>query len=317
MKIRKTAILAALMSSAMLVTACGTDESSSDSNAATTSASTTSSDIEVVTSTEESTTEADTTEKKTTAETTTEAETTESATEEKTTEEKTTEANSSGSYDYTDLSGFWYVDGDSSAASIHITKDGKFESFYANGNHENSGYISREKSDEEKGWVFVFCSDSDEPIMSFREIDLLGCAEFVISETDQHFIKLFGEGGLGDDGRGPEEMFYGKWQCERATLTIDQTEQSEYFAVIVWGDGANAHYTWEYPCTLTDERKLVCENMGQKVHIWKLDDTDAAPNFRLEYADGSAIFEMKGNGIYWNDLKEDRGNGMIFTPMSE
>ena len=306
------AFITALVSAAALMTACGKDDDSSSEKAATTAASTTSSVIEV------KTTEAGSTEASTEAKTTEEK-----TTEEKTTEEKTTEEDASDSgepdtdYDFAGLAGYWYIDGDPTTASIHIFPDGSFESFYATGTSENRGVIKREFAEDLNNYFFILYDEKNEPIMSFADDGEAEKSDIYMGESGTpHFVKLFGEGGLGDDGRAPGEEFIGEWQCDRATITVSAKENNMYDVSIVWGDGVNSHYTWEYLCSVSDG-KLHCEGTGQKVHIWKLDDTDAAPDFKIEYSNGSADFEYSGNAIVWKDYTEDRGNGMMFRQIPE
>ena len=130
-----------------------------------------------------------------------------------------------------------------------------------------------------------------------------------------HYVKLYSEGGLGDDGRGSEEdesdnEFAGIWGCERATLKIDDKGEGVFHAVIDWSDSAYAYAEWDYPL-IFDGSKLVCDGNASLTYI-TYKDSSSEPERKLVYSDGKAEFEMKDNCIYWNDLKENRGEGMLF-----
>lgn len=90
--------------------------------------------------TAESTTAAITTVTETTEVTTTAVTTTEKNTETTTVTETTSVADTG---DYSGLAGYWFIDGDPSAASFHITEAGKFTAYYASGTVENKGIIRR------------------------------------------------------------------------------------------------------------------------------------------------------------------------------
>jgi len=303
---RRLAGIAAILSAALLMTGCGEPDDSSDSVSASTGTTlTTESD------TADSTAVTTTAVPKMTTAKTTAAKTTEA----KTTEAKTTEPATKDEqpYDYAGMAGYWYIDGDPSTASIHIMSNGRFETYYASGTLENNGSIKHEYDKDLDIYYFMLYSDSGDFIMGFVDDGKKDKNDIYIGNGGfPHYVRLYGEGGLGDDGRDPAEDFFGTWNCERATLTIEENYEMKPFAVIVWGDGANSHYTWEYPVEYKDG-KLVCSGSGSKVHIWKLDETDSAPDFKILYSDGSAEFSFKGDGIVWNDLKENRGAGMLFT----
>lgn len=66
------------------------------------------------------------------------------------------------------LSGRFYIDGDSSAASVVIESDGSFTAYYASGTVEQEGYVKYEAdANNPKFYVYVFYTDEGKPYMGF------------------------------------------------------------------------------------------------------------------------------------------------------
>ena len=213
--------------------------------------------------------------------------------------------------DLSGIAGYWYIDGDASAASLHISNDGKFEAYYAIGIKEASGYIIREYSKEIPGYYFVMYLDSGEKYMTFDDDGTEQKNDIYLQgENTVHYVRLYGEGGLADDGRGPGEEFCGSWMCDRAHLEITQETDTEFHAVIKWGASASAHAEWDYPLVL-ENGKLVCSGKGTKTFV-EYKEAGSEPEKTVEYTDGSAEFEMSGSDIKWNDKKEHSGDDMLF-----
>ena len=293
---KKTAFIAAILAAATLMTACGVEDESSDNKAASSGSQTTE-------QTTEETTEEETTEEVTTAEPTTEPESE--------TETASTEATASADPDsdvYSQLAGYWFVDGDSSLANIHITPTGRFESFYANGNPENSGFIKREKSEESEGYVIVFYSEQGEKIMTSSEDKTLDADTFYINESNTCFKRLFFEGGLGDDGRDPVEDFFGHWENGTVTIDIDEFTQGTYYVEVIDQLSENDHIDWTYVCTYEDG-KLVCSS-GSKLHF--TEELEADNSFGLDNFKASAEFSLEKGGLVWTDKDEHYADDKVF-----
>lgn len=110
--------------------------------------------------------------------------------------------------DCSSIAGFWFIDGDATKASIHIAADSTYAAFNASGETESKGqvyYTSEEIEgtthywfslyDEEGAYFTGFLDDGSE-----SKNDL-----YAGNGATPHYVKLFGEGGLGDDGREPGE----------------------------------------------------------------------------------------------------------------
>lgn len=66
------------------------------------------------------------------------------------------------------LSGRFYIDGDSSAASVVVKSDGSFTAYYASGTVEREGYVKYEAdANNPKFYVYVFYTDEGKPYMGF------------------------------------------------------------------------------------------------------------------------------------------------------
>ena len=117
--------------------------------------------------------------------------------------------------DYSGLEGYWFIDGDPSAASFHITEDGKFTVYYANGLVENKGIVRRVFDSEINNYYYCMYLDSGELYEAFADDGDKEKTDIYMGNGDfPHYVKLYGEGGLGDDGRGPEEEKY-RLNCEK------------------------------------------------------------------------------------------------------
>ena len=259
---------------------------------------------------------ADDVEKATTAATTT-VEATSETTTAVTTKEKETESTSSAettsaeSEDYSGLAGYWFIDGDPSTASLHITEDGKFTAYYASGLLENKGYIKRKLDTEINNYIYYMYLENDELYMAFADDGEKDKSDIYIGNGGEpHYVKLYGEGGLGDDGRGPEEVYEGKWQCERARLSIEYRGEGIFHAIITWSGSASSYAEWDYPL-IFDTDRLKCDGNGTKTFV-EYKDASSEPTRTVEYTDGSAEFTLEGNAIHWNDKTEHSGDTMIF-----
>ena len=227
----------------------------------------------------------------------------------------TTEMRGAPDHDFTVIAGVWYIDGDPTAASIKISADGTFKSYYASGNLENEGTIRRE-SEEIEGttnyWYNLY-DKNGEYIMGF--LDTGSSTDLYVGNGATPHYQKFGEGGLADDGRGPGEEFVGRWNCDRVYLTITQNSDTEFHALVKWGSSASSHVEWDYPLTYQGG-KLVCSGKASKTYV-EYASPDAEPDKTVEYTDGSGEFVMQGAGVVWNDLTEHSGDEMVFAILPE
>ena len=212
---------------------------------------------------------------------------------------------------YAGLAGYWYIDGDPSASSFHITKDGKFTSYYADGVLENRGYVRRMLDTELNNFIYLMYLDEGELYHAFADDGEEYKSDIYMGNGGTpHYVKLYGEGGLGDDGRAPEEVYEGTWGCGRATLRIEYKGEGIFHALITWSSSAASYAEWDYPLIFVEDR-LICDGNGTKTGV-EYEDAESEPIRTVEYTDGSAEFTLEGNSIYWNDKKEHSGDDMLF-----
>ncbi|WP_295084193.1 hypothetical protein [Ruminococcus sp.] len=214
--------------------------------------------------------------------------------------------------DYSGLAGYWFIDGDPSAASFHITEDGKFTAYYANGLVENKGIVRRVFDSEINNYYYCMYLDSGELYEAFADDGDKEKTDIYMGNGGfPHYVKLYGEGGLDDDGRGPEEAYTGTWNCERAHIEITYNGEGIFHATVKWGASASTHAQWEYPL-IFDNGKLICNGNGTRSFV-EYEDAESEPKVTEEYSDGSAEFTLEGNRLFWNDLKEHSADNMLFS----
>ena len=256
---------------------------------------------------------ADEVEKATTAATTTAEATSETTTDETTKETENTtsvETTSVESEEYTGISGYWFIDGDPSTASLHITEDGKFTAYYASGLLENKGYVKRELKTDINNYIYQMYLETGKEYLAFADDGEKEKTDiYMLDDSTTHYVKLYGEGGLGDDGRGPEEVYEGKWQCERARLSIEYRGEGIFHAIITWSGSASSYAEWDYPL-IFDTDRLICDGNGTKTLV-EYKDAESEPTRTVDYTNGSAEFTLEGNAIYWNDKTEHSGDSII------
>ncbi|WP_295086894.1 hypothetical protein [Ruminococcus sp.] len=213
---------------------------------------------------------------------------------------------------YEGLAGYWYIDGDPSAASFHITKDGKFTAYYANGLIENEGIVRKVLDPEINNYLYCMYLDSGKLYSKFADDGEKEKTDIYMGNNGTpHYVKLYGEDGLGDDGRGPEEAYTGTWNCERAHIDITYYGEGIFHATVKWGASASTHAQWEYPLIFEND-KLICNGNGTRSFV-EYEDAESEPTVAVDYTDGSAEFTLEGNRLFWNDLKEHSADDMIFS----
>jgi len=254
-----------------------------------------------------------------TAETTTENTQTETTAADTTSETTTTAVmNGAPDSDFVSIAGDWYIDGDPSAASIHIEPDGTFRAYYATGYLECEGSIRYESEiieDTTIYWYMLYSGDGEFFTGFVDDESSVKTDLYAGNGGYPHYQKFTGAGGIADDGRGPGEEFVGTWECERASLEITQISDTEFHAVIHWSDSAFAHVEWDYPLTY-ENGTLVCSGKCTKTYV-EYTSADTDPDRTVEYTDGSGEFTMQGAGVIWNDLTEHSGDNMVFSYIPE
>ena len=310
---KKSMMIAALLASALVLASCDTPDGSPSASVPDSAAVQTTAQAEITAVSETTAAESTEAASETTTESASESDAALTTAEDgsETTTAKT-EMRGAPDLDLTAIAGTWYIDGDPTAASIKISADGKFKTYYASGNLENEGTI-RYESEEIGGtpvyWYMLYGRDG-EHIMSFVDDGSAVKTDLYVGNGAYPHYQKFGVGGAADDGRGPGEEFADTWSCGRASLKITQISDTEFRAEIKWGSSATTHVEWDYPLTYQDGR-LVCSGKCTKTVV-EYASADAEPEKTVEYTNGSGEFVMQGAGVVWNDLTEHSGDDMVF-----
>ena len=108
-------------------------------------------------------------------------------------------------------------------------------------------------------------------------------------------------------------VYEGKWQCDRATVSMDWEEEG-FKVLIIWGNGASETTEWEYSCYYHEnDRTLVSMPFGLRTEVVYNDDGSTA-SFNQVYEDGDAVFSLDADGsLIWKDLKDNAGEGLRFA----
>ena len=235
----------------------------------------------------------------------------------KTDVEDTTISNADNTVDYSGMSGYWYANGDPKAAFFHITKEGEFTEYnsYYGAISYYTGYIKREFDNEANNYVYCIYNDTGELYKKFADDGRNEKTDIYFENEDiSHYIKLYNEGGTGDDGRGAEETYTGSWTCGRATIEVSYKGEGIFHAKVTWSSSAVSHVLWDYPL-IFDNGKLICNGNGTMTFVeFKEGETEATET--VKYTDGSAEFTMEGNHLFWNDLNEHGADNMLFEKMN-
>lgn len=107
--------------------------------------------------------------------------------------------------------------------------------------------------------------------------------------------------------------FLGDWRCENVLLSIRQVN-GVYIGLLYWMESSEVYEEWEYPLHFQDG-KLVCSGDGSKYDVdeSKPSEYQHQPPFTATYANQSAEFSMTKDGVIWDDLDGNRGDGMVFA----
>lgn len=100
--------------------------------------------------------------------------------------------------------------------------------------------------------------------------------------------------------------FLGDWTCGTVFLAIREVN-GEYIGLLYWTESAEVYEEWEYPLHFKDG-KMVCNGDGKKYAI----DETRMNEMRAAYQQ-SAEFSLTADGILWNDLNGNRGEGMLLV----
>ena len=112
------------------------------------------------------------------------------------------------------------------------------------------------------------------------------------------------------------ENFLGTWGQDRCTITISkETDGNGYQVAVRWSTNAAQSATWTYShCTFVNGTlgaSFSCNGQASHSLLTYAEDgtiTDAD----VQYTNGSGIFRIKDNVLYWEDLMEDVANDMTF-----
>lgn len=108
----------------------------------------------------------------------------------------------------------------------------------------------------------------------------------------------------------PFEEYVGQWQCDRCSITIS-TQGTGYGVEIHWADSASEDNVWNYSCVCSDDGTFMeCLGGGTLTHIVTAED--GTETRTVIYDDGTAVFNIKGGTLFWQDVKEDKGHQMGF-----
>ncbi|MBR2661720.1 MAG: hypothetical protein IKE15_10035 [Clostridia bacterium] len=109
------------------------------------------------------------------------------------------------------------------------------------------------------------------------------------------------------------EAFLGRWQCDRAGLTVSWTPDDDFTVSVVWSSSAWENTEWRYHCTYDAENcTLVSLPDGTRTEYAHNEDGELASS-ALVYSDGTASFLLNRDGyLIWQDNKEYAGKGMRF-----
>lgn len=112
----------------------------------------------------------------------------------------------------------------------------------------------------------------------------------------------------------PFDDYVGQWQCDRCTITIAD-QGAGYGVEIHWADSASEDNVWTYSCVGSEDGTgIECYGGGTLVHTVTAEDGTETQT--VVYNDGTAVFKMKGGMIFWQDVKEQRGDQMGFQKIS-
>ena len=110
--------------------------------------------------------------------------------------------------DCSSIAGFWFIDGDTTKSLIHIFEDSRYVAYNASGETESKGqvyYTPEEIEGTTHYWFSLYDKDGtfftnflDDGSESKNDL-------YAGNGATPHYVRVFGKGGVGDDGREPGE----------------------------------------------------------------------------------------------------------------
>jgi hypothetical protein len=107
------------------------------------------------------------------------------------------------------------------------------------------------------------------------------------------------------------DAYPGTYVCGRAVINIERDNQF-YDVNITWSNTAAEHTEWSYVCYYDQgSGSLIAIDNGSKETVG-FNEKGRVEYSYTEYTDGSAQFMLDGDELYWEDLEEAAGSGMVF-----
>lgn len=107
------------------------------------------------------------------------------------------------------------------------------------------------------------------------------------------------------------DAYPGTYVCGRAVINIERDNQF-YDVNITWSNTAAEHTEWSYVCYYDQgSGSLIAMDNGSKETVG-FNEKGRVEYSYTEYTDGSAQFMLDGDELYWEDLEEAAGSGMVF-----
>ena len=102
--------------------------------------------------------------------------------------------------DYSDIAGYWFVDGERSKSALLFTSDGKFTAYYPSG-ASFDGYIEKNFDQESNSYAYCLYQSTEKLYNTFPDNGEKEKTDIYMSTEDgTHYVKLYGEGGIAPDG---------------------------------------------------------------------------------------------------------------------
>ena len=107
------------------------------------------------------------------------------------------------------------------------------------------------------------------------------------------------------------DAYPGTYVCGRAVINIKRDGQF-YDVNITWSNTAAEHTEWSYVCYYDQgSGSLIAIDNGSKETVG-FNEKGSVEYSYTEYTDGSAQFMLDGDELFWEDLEEAAGSGMVF-----